>query len=154
MKLITHHLTLRFRQRASNQPPIPLLHRAISLSSPSIRLRNVRRSIKTIQTPSPLDERQRARQGIVWIFRAAERGRRGGPRDQRIAREILAVLEGESDVFKWLEERHKQAALVRSVGFLWWSRSELTTLQVKYQFQGVGYGAGQCMVFIQSFCPQ
>ncbi|CAD6570853.1 MAG: hypothetical protein TREMPRED_006058 [Tremellales sp. Tagirdzhanova-0007] len=105
---------LSMLHQASNQPPIPLLQRAISLSCPSIRLRNVRRSIKTIQTPSPLDERQRARQGIVWIFRAAEKGRKGTPREQRIAREILAVLEGESDVYKWLEDRHKQAALVRS----------------------------------------
>ena len=53
----------------------------------------------------------------MWIFRAAERGRKGGaPREQRIAREILGVLEGESDVFKWLEERHKMAALARWVG--------------------------------------
>jgi hypothetical protein len=51
----------------------------------------------------------------MWIFRAAEKGRKGAPRDQRIAREILGVLEGESEVFKWLEERHKQAALTRSV---------------------------------------
>jgi hypothetical protein len=24
-----------------------------------------------------------------------------------VAREVLAILEGNSDVFKWLEERHK-----------------------------------------------
>jgi small subunit ribosomal protein S7 len=37
------------------------------------------------------------------------------PREQRIAREVLAVLEGTSDVFKWLEERHKVATANRCV---------------------------------------
>jgi len=51
----------------------------------------------------------------MWLLRAAERGRRGGvPRETRIAREVLAVLEGTSDVFKWLEERHKVATANRS----------------------------------------
>lgn len=51
-------------------------------------------------------------------MKAAEKGRKGGvPRDQRIAKEVLAVLEGQSEVFKWLEDVHKVGYLNRSVFF-------------------------------------
>lgn len=78
----------------------------------------MRKSAKTILTPRALNERQRTRQGIAWILKAAEKGRKGGvPRDQRIAKEVLAVLEGQSEVFKWLEDVHKVGYLNRSVLF-------------------------------------
>ena len=52
----------------------------------------------------------------MWILKAAEKGRKGGvPRETRIAKEVLAVLEGNSDVFKWLEEKHKVATANRYV---------------------------------------
>lgn len=52
----------------------------------------------------------------MWLLKAAERGRKAGlPRDQRIAREVFAVLEGTSDVYKWVEERHKLATANRYV---------------------------------------
>lgn len=57
--------------------------------------------------------------GVVWILKAAEKGRKGGvPRETRIAKEVLAVLEGNSDVFKWLEEKHKVATANRYVYLL------------------------------------
>lgn len=63
----------------------------------------------------------------MWILKAAEKGRKGGvPRETRIAREVLAVLEGNSDVFKWLEEKHKVATANRYVLFyLAWPASGL-----------------------------
>lgn len=76
----------------------------------------MRKRAKTVQTPLAIDERQRTRQGIAWILKAAEKGRKGGvAREFRIAKEVLAVLEGNSDVFKWMEERHKVATANRSV---------------------------------------
>jgi small subunit ribosomal protein S7 len=76
----------------------------------------MRKRAKTVQTPLALDERQRTRQGIAWILKAAEKGRKGGlHREVRIAREVLGVLEGNSDVFRWLEERHKVATANRWV---------------------------------------
>jgi len=107
---------LTSRQGATNQNPRPLLQRAVTLSSPSIRVVSSRARAKTTQTPLALTERQRTRQGIVWILKAAEKGRKGGvPRETRIAKEVLAVLEGNSDVFKWLEEKHKVATANRYV---------------------------------------
>lgn len=77
---------------------------------------STRRRAKVVLTPMALDERQRTRQGIQWLLKAAEKGRKGGiPREQRIAKEVFAVLEGTSEVFKWIEERHKVATANRCV---------------------------------------
>ncbi|WRT65633.1 uncharacterized protein IL334_002578 [Kwoniella shivajii] len=106
---------LSMLHQSTNLAPQPLLRQAVLLSSPSIKILSMRKSAKTIYTPRALTERQRSRQGVAWILKASERGRKGGiSRDQRIAREILGILEGQSDVFKWLEERHKVAYLNRS----------------------------------------
>lgn len=52
----------------------------------------------------------------MWLLKAAERGRKAGlPRNQRIAREVFAVLEGNSEVYKWVEERHRLATANRYV---------------------------------------
>ena len=65
--------------------------------------------------PRPLLERQRVHQGIAWIVKAADKQKKRYTLSQRIAREILLVLEGESEVFTWLAERHKTAMLNRLV---------------------------------------
>ncbi|WWC97030.1 hypothetical protein V866_003907 [Kwoniella sp. B9012] len=112
-KMVSRILTML--NQSTNLPPQPLLKQAIISSSPSIKILSMRKSAKTVLTPRALTERQRTRQGIAWLLKASEKGRKGGvSRDQRIAREILGVLEGQSDVFKWLEERHKIAYLNRS----------------------------------------
>ncbi|OWZ31726.1 hypothetical protein C356_05737 [Cryptococcus neoformans c45] len=109
------HRILALLQESTNLPPQPLLRQSVLLASPSIKILSMRKSAKTILTPRALNERQRTRQGIAWILKAAEKGRKGGvPRDQRIAKEVLAVLEGQSEVFKWLEDVHKVGYLNRS----------------------------------------
>ncbi|WVO20147.1 uncharacterized protein IAS62_001438 [Cryptococcus decagattii] len=106
---------LNLLHESTHLPPQPLLRQSILLASPSIKILSMRKSAKTILTPRALNERQRTRQGIAWILKAAEKGRKGGvPRDQRIAKEVLAVLEGQSEVFKWLEDVHKVGYLNRS----------------------------------------
>ena len=106
------------RRDATNQSPVPLLHRAVFLASPSVKVLNMRKSMKAVPTPRALTERQRTHQAIAWIIKAAEKGRRAGlRRHERIAREVLAILEGNSEVFKWLEEKHKAATLARCVAF-------------------------------------
>ncbi|KIR28033.1 hypothetical protein I309_03028 [Cryptococcus deuterogattii LA55] len=109
------HKILALLQESTHLPPQPLLRQSILLASPSIKILSMRKSAKTILTPRALNERQRTRQGIAWILKAAEKGRKGGvSRDQRIAKEVLAVLEGQSEVFKWLEDVHKVGYLNRS----------------------------------------
>lgn len=106
-------------QSTTNSPPLPLLHRALSLSSPSLRIVSRRKSAKVILTPKALTERQRVHQAINWLLKTAERGRRGGsPREQRIVKEVLAILDGTSDVLKRLDEVHKSGVANRYVAIL------------------------------------
>lgn len=106
--------SLRELQRTTQKPPLPLLHNAILLTSPSIRLTSLRRSSKILQIPSALTARQRTRTAIMWILKAAEKGRGGGQtRGMRIAREVLGVLEG-GGVLARKEEVHRLGAANRS----------------------------------------
>lgn len=99
---------------ATNQPPLPLIHQAVHLAAPSVRVESFKRGAKIIVVPKALNERQRAHSGIKWIMRAAERGKRQGTTHaQKIVKELLAVLEGQSEVFKKVEEVHKMATLNR-----------------------------------------
>jgi small subunit ribosomal protein S7 len=107
---------LTFLQRSTNAPPVSLVHQAVALASPSVRMVSMRKRAKTIQQPRALNERQRTHAGVKWILQAAERGRsKTAPRSQRIAREVLAIIDGSSDVVKKLEELHKTAMLNRCV---------------------------------------
>ncbi|KAK4688069.1 small subunit ribosomal protein S7, partial [Tremellales sp. Uapishka_1] len=106
---------LSLLQNATNSPPLPLLHQAFTQCSPSIRMVSIKQGSKSVQSPRGLNERQRLRQGIMWMLKCAERGRKSGAkREDRIAREILAVLEGTSEVFKRIEEVHRAGMVNRS----------------------------------------
>lgn len=77
---------------------------------------SLRRAAKNIPVPKALDARQRSRQGIQWILKAAERGRAGGqPRNGRLAREFMSVLEGTSTALQRKDEVHRLATVNRSV---------------------------------------
>jgi small subunit ribosomal protein S7 len=87
------------------------------LTSPSIRIVTLRRAAKNVPIPSALDARQRARAGIAWILKSAEKGRKGGAsqRTGRIAKEVLAVLDGSSAALTRKDEVHRQGAVNRWV---------------------------------------
>ncbi|KAH8090414.1 ribosomal protein S7 domain-containing protein, partial [Filobasidium floriforme] len=95
--------------------PVPLMHQAIHLTSPSIRIVSLRRAAKNVPIPSALDARQRARTGISWILKAAEKGRKGGASERtgRIAKEVLAVLDGSSAALARKDEVHRLGAVNR-----------------------------------------
>lgn len=94
------------------------MHQAIHLTSPSIRIVSLRRAAKNVPIPSALDARQRARTGISWILKAAEKGRKGGASERtgRIAKEVLAVLDGSSAALARKDEVHRLGAVNRCVG--------------------------------------
>lgn len=113
-KQVANVLTLI--QQATNAPPTPQVKKAIELAAPSLRVLSMRKGPKTIYTPRALNKRQRTRLGIQNILKTAERGRRTNvPFCDRIAREILATLDGTSEVFKRVNEVHKLATLNRYV---------------------------------------
>lgn len=97
--LSTLHLT-------TSSPPLPILHRALLIASPSIRIVGRRKGTKSLPTPQSLTEDQRIRQAWLWIVEASDK-RQGAEKQfgKRLAQEVLAVLGGQSEAIKKKEAR-------------------------------------------------
>ncbi|KAI0777352.1 ribosomal protein S7 [Trametes elegans] len=93
-------------------PPLPIFRQAIVTAAPLLRCRQFKRAAKQYVFPMPLNERQRTRQAIMWILKASD-GKGGKHAPERFAREVIAVLKGDSQVIKQKEEVHKLAVLHR-----------------------------------------
>ncbi|KAH9849040.1 ribosomal protein S7 [Lenzites betulinus] len=93
-------------------PPLPLLRQAVVTAQPFLRCRQFKRAAKQFVFPMPLSERQRTRTALEWILDASDK--KGGKHlPERLAREVVAVLKGDSTVLKKKEEVHKLAVLHR-----------------------------------------
>ena len=105
-------------------PPLPILRQAIDTAAPLLRCRQFKRAAKQYVFPMPLSERQRARTAIKWIWEAAKN--KGGRHvEERLAREIIAIVKGESEVLKKKSDVHKLAVLHRCVVVLFVHESRL-----------------------------
>ncbi|KAI9358279.1 ribosomal protein S7 domain-containing protein [Zopfochytrium polystomum] len=94
--------------------PRVLLAMAIEKAEPLVKLVGFKRGAKSIQTPTPLTERQRRRTAIIWIKEAAEGRNKRDPMGVRIGKEVMAILQGESGVLQKKQQLHKAALLNRS----------------------------------------
>ncbi|KAJ1558626.1 hypothetical protein HK405_013298 [Cladochytrium tenue] len=112
---------------AANKPRIPtvpgtglplgpraLLAVAVERAEPLMKLVGFRRGAKSIQTPTPLTERQRRRAAIIWIKEAAEARNKRDSMGVRVGKELMAILQGESGVLQRRTQVHKAALLNRS----------------------------------------
>lgn len=69
---------------------------------------------KNVMTPRPLKAKARAAQAIRWIIKAS--GNRGDHRlEMRLAKEMIAIIKGDSDVLKRKDEAHRLALANRLV---------------------------------------
>ncbi|GAA5890104.1 hypothetical protein JCM6882_009227 [Rhodosporidiobolus microsporus] len=102
-------------QLSTSSPPLPILRKALDLTSPSIRIVGRRSGTKVNQTPQPLTAAQRRRQAWKWIVEASDK-RQGVEKafGKRLALEVLAVLNGQSEALKKLEARHTQGVTGRA----------------------------------------
>lgn len=100
---------------STSSPPLPILHRALEIASPSIRIVGRRKGTKVLPTPQPLTEDQRTRQAWKWIVEASEK-RIANEKEfgRRLAAEVLAVLGGQSEAIKKKEARHLQGVTGRA----------------------------------------
>ncbi|GAA6044288.1 hypothetical protein JCM8097_008678 [Rhodosporidiobolus ruineniae] len=100
---------LQHLQLATSSPPLPLLRKAIDLASPSIRIVGRRNGTKVLQTPQPLTAPQRRRQAWKWIVDASDK-RQGVEKafGKRLALEVLAVLNGQSEALKKKDGEHQR----------------------------------------------
>lgn len=100
---------------STSSPPIPILLRALEITSPEIRLVNRRKGTKSLPTPQPLTAEQRTRQSWKWIIEASEK-RKSSEKEfgKRLALEVLAVVSGQSEAIKKKEARHAQGVIGRA----------------------------------------
>ncbi|KZP02290.1 ribosomal protein S7, partial [Athelia psychrophila] len=89
-----------------------ILREAISAASPAVKVVMYKKGAKQIGVPMPLNEKQRTRYGVEWILMASEK-KSSKLLEVRLAREIVSVVQGNSEALKKKEEVHKFAMLNR-----------------------------------------
>lgn len=85
-------------------------------AAPAVRVVSFKYGTKVMMTPQPLTEKQRVRAGLKAIIAASE-SRPGKSLEVRLAREMIAVVQGESRSLGEKERLHKLAMVNRSVSF-------------------------------------
>lgn len=107
--------TLSEIRRRTGADAMPILVQAIDLAAPSLKIARTKKGAKVIETPLALKETVRVRSAVKAIVEAAAK-RKKADRDfpVRFAKEILAVVEGNSEVIKKKITLNKQAVLLRS----------------------------------------
>lgn len=104
--------TLAYLHSITLSPPLPILREAIELVAPSVKVVTLRKPSKNVLSPRPLTERQRAKVAFKWILKASE-NRPERSVTQRLAKELVHVLRGESNALRQKEEVHRQAVVNR-----------------------------------------
>ncbi|KAH9480684.1 30S ribosomal protein S7 [Psilocybe cubensis] len=108
-------MLLRIHIMTQSQP-LPIVEAAVERASPAVWVSRMKKGGgKTIVKPKPLNERQRASWGVYWIMEGAnKKGRPGKDIADRLAREIIAVLQdtpGEPKVWANMQKKriHEEA---------------------------------------------
>ncbi|EPQ57738.1 ribosomal protein S7 [Gloeophyllum trabeum ATCC 11539] len=104
--------TLLYLHTFTRAEPLPLLRQAILAACPAVRTLNHKTGAKVIFKPVPLTEKQRVHYGVEWILKASN-SKPGRNLEERLARECIGVLNGESDALKWRDDMHKFATVNR-----------------------------------------
>ena len=101
--------------------PVLYLTLAIDSIAPLLKIRSIKGAAGggvALQLPSPLGVRQRRRTAIMWILDAASKKRNRGSGKgmfaQRIAEEIIGVVEGRSSVWQRRDAIHKLGVSARA----------------------------------------
>jgi small subunit ribosomal protein S7 len=103
---------LRFMAKSLHADPLPAFREAIQLASPLVRMQTRKQGGKNTQVPLALFPRQSRRRGIMAIIEAS-RKRSDGEISVRIAKEIMAVLDGSSSAVTRKDDAHKLATVNR-----------------------------------------
>lgn len=93
-------------------PPLPILQQAVLDAAPAVRTLMHRQGGKTIAKPVALGEKQRTRFAVQAILKASE-SKPGRTVEERLARELIAVVKGDSDALKKKVEIHRFAMVNR-----------------------------------------
>ena len=109
--------TRLFQDALSSLPqrdPLQSFSLAIEKASPLLKLSSSKRGSKSLQTPIPLNQRQRQRTGILWILQAASANKSKIPFGQKLGLELQGILEGKSAVLDKKRALYQQALANKS----------------------------------------
>ncbi|KAF2744723.1 ribosomal protein S7 [Sporormia fimetaria CBS 119925] len=103
----------------SHLPLNPVLYLTLAIDSvaPLLRIRNMKGAAGggvALQIPVPLGQRQRRRTAVEWILASASRKKNRSTYAQKVAEELVAVVEGRSSVWDRRNAIHKQAVAARA----------------------------------------
>jgi small subunit ribosomal protein S7 len=107
--------TLLYIHTYTRAPALPILRAAILMASPAVRNVRYRQGTKSLVRPYPLNERQRTKKGIDWLLKEVEGKMSGRTLQERLAKEVIAIVRGDSPVLKLKEETHRLAMVNRFV---------------------------------------
>ncbi|KAJ4381494.1 hypothetical protein N0V86_002854 [Didymella sp. IMI 355093] len=107
----------------SHLPLNPVLYLTLAIDSvaPLLRIKAIKGAAgggAALQLPNPLSQRQRRRTAIQWILTAASKRRNVGSGKnslgQRVAQEVVSVIEGKSGVWEKRNAIHKLGVAARA----------------------------------------
>lgn len=104
---------LQYLARALHADPLPALQAAILSAGPMVRMQTRKKGGKNVGVPVALRQEQSRRRAIVSIITASSK-RNDSHVSTRLAKEVIAVLEGNSTTLTRKEEMHRQAMVNRS----------------------------------------
>ncbi|KAL0947767.1 hypothetical protein HGRIS_013844 [Hohenbuehelia grisea] len=93
--------------------PVPIVREAILRAAPAVKCLNHRQGSKNIAKPVALGEKQRVRMAFEWILESSKTRLNVHTLEERLAREMIAVLTGDSGVLKKKEAVHQFAMVNR-----------------------------------------
>ncbi|KAF6758269.1 ribosomal protein S7 domain-containing protein [Ephemerocybe angulata] len=96
----------------TRSPPMPIVREAIFKVSPAVRVSTMKMGARVVVTPVSLSERQRTGQGIRWLLEASN-NKPGTALQERLAKEIVAVVKGESGALEKKLQMHRSAMVAR-----------------------------------------
>lgn len=111
----TRHILemLEYLSQALHADPLPAVQSAIQSAGPLVRMQSRKSGGKNVAVPIALRAEQSRRRGIISIIETSKK-RNDKKLSIRLAKEIIAVLEGSSSTLTRKEEMHRLAMVNRS----------------------------------------
>ncbi|KAH7927790.1 ribosomal protein S7 [Leucogyrophana mollusca] len=104
--------TLLHIHALTRAPPLPILREAILAAAPAVRCMTHKHGSKNVPKPIALSEKQRVRASVQAILNAST-SKSGKTVEERLARELIAVVQGSSSALEAKEKVHRFAMVNR-----------------------------------------
>jgi small subunit ribosomal protein S7 len=121
--------------------PLPIFREAVLRTAPAVRSMIHRHGTKNVAKPVALGEKQRIKFAVKWLLDASK-SNVGTDVEERLAREMIAVVQGVSKALEKKKEVHTFAMVNRCVKTLSFIYLPLLTWMIK----------GKCVITGMTYC--